>query len=87
MRTIIAGLFACLAGAVPVQAGPYPDRPVTIVVPFGKGTTADLIAAVVSEAMSKNFGQNVVVELKPGAGGGIAMSRSSRPPPTAIRSR
>ena len=81
MRAIIAGLLACLAGAVPVLAGPYPDRPVTIVVPFGKGTTADLIAAVVSEAMSKNFGQNLVVELKPGAGGGIAMEQVANAAP------
>src|ERR1700709_1183636 len=81
MRTIIAGLLACLGGAVPVLAGPYPDRPVTIVVPFGKGTTADLVAAVVSEAMSKKFGQNVVVELKPGAGGGIAMAQAPGPAP------
>jgi hypothetical protein len=72
MRTMFAGLLACLAGMAPVQAGPYPDRPVTIIVPFGKGTTADLIAAVVSEAVAKNIGQKIVVELKPGAGGGIA---------------
>ena len=81
MRTIIAGLFACLAGMAPVQAGPYPDRPVTIIVPFGKGTTADLIAAVVSEAVAKNIGQKVVVELKPGAGGGIAMAQVEQAAP------
>jgi tripartite-type tricarboxylate transporter receptor subunit TctC len=76
MRSIIlGGLLACLAVAAPLQAEPYPDRPITIVVPFGKGTTADLIAAVVSEAMSKNIGQKVMVELKPGAGGGIAMEQ------------
>src|SRR6201747_2862344 len=81
MRPIAAGLLACLVGIATVQAAPYPDRPVTIVVPFGKGTTADLVAAVVSEAVSKNIGQNVVVELKPGAGGGIAMSQVSNAAP------
>ena len=81
MRTIIAGLFACLAGMAPVQAGPYPDQPVTIIVPFGKGTTADLIAAVVSEAVAKNIGQKVIVELKPGAGGGIAMAQVEQAAP------
>jgi tripartite-type tricarboxylate transporter receptor subunit TctC len=81
MRTIIAGLLACLAGVAPVQAGPYPDRPVTIIVPFGKGTTADLIAAVVSEAVAKNIGQKVIVELKPGAGGGIAMAQIEQAAP------
>ncbi len=71
---IIGSLLACLTGS-PLRAAPYPDRPITIVVPFGKGTTADLVASVVAEAMSKNIGQKVTVELKPGAGGGIAMEQ------------
>ena len=82
MRMIIfGGLLAFLADGTPLQAGPYPYRPITIVVPFGKGTTADLVAAVVSEAMSKNIGQKVTVELKPGAGGGVAMEQVERAAP------
>ena len=71
---MVGGLFACLIGN-PLCAGPYPERPITIVVPFGKGTTAEFVAAVVAEAMSKNIGQKVTVELRPGAGGGIAMEQ------------
>jgi tripartite-type tricarboxylate transporter receptor subunit TctC len=71
---VLGGLLACVMGGA-LQAAPYPDRPITIVVPFGKGTTADLIATVVAEAVSKNIGQKVSVELKPGAGGGIAMTQ------------
>jgi tripartite-type tricarboxylate transporter receptor subunit TctC len=71
---IFGGLLAYLIGN-PLRAVPYPDRPITIVVPFGKGTTADLIATVVAEVMSKNIGQKVTVELKPGAGGGAAMAQ------------
>jgi tripartite-type tricarboxylate transporter receptor subunit TctC len=81
MRTITGALLACLIGSVPLQAEPYPDRPITIIVPFGKGTTADLVAAVVSEAMSKNIGEKVTVELKPGAGGGIAMEQVEKAAP------
>jgi tripartite-type tricarboxylate transporter receptor subunit TctC len=81
MRTMFFGLLAWLMGAAPLQAEPFPERPITIVVPFGKGTTADLIAAVVSEAMSKNIGQKVMVELKPGAGGGIAMAQVGKAAP------
>jgi tripartite-type tricarboxylate transporter receptor subunit TctC len=81
MRTIVAGLLACLAGATPLPAEPYPDRPITIVVPFGKGTTADLIAAVVAEAVSKNVGRKVVIDLKPGMGGGLAMQQVEKAPP------
>ena len=71
---MVGGLFACLIGN-PLCAGPYPERPITIVVPFGKGTTAEFVAAVVAETMSKNIGQKVTVELRPGAGGGIAMEQ------------
>jgi tripartite-type tricarboxylate transporter receptor subunit TctC len=71
---IFGGLLACLIGN-PLRAAPYPERPITIVVPFGKGTTAELIATVVAEVMSKNIGQKVTVELKPGAGGGAAMAQ------------
>jgi tripartite-type tricarboxylate transporter receptor subunit TctC len=81
MRGIVASLSACLAGIAAAQAAPYPDRPITIVVPFGKGTTADLVAAVVSETMSNNIGQKVVVELKPGMGGGLAMQQVEKAPP------
>ena len=81
MRTIIGGLLACLIGCGPLQAESYPDRPITIVVPFGKGTTADLVAAVVSEKMSDNIGQKVIVELKPGGGGGIAMEQVQKAAP------
>ena len=82
MRTIIlGGLLACIIGHAPLAAEPYPDRSITIVVPFGKGTTAELIAVVVADAMSKNIGQKVTVELKPGAGGGIAMEQVEKAAP------
>src|SRR3954447_18165842 len=81
MRTIAVGVFAFLAAAAPLHAEPWPDRPISIVVPFGKGTTADLVAAVVADAVSKNIGQKVVVELKPGAGGGIAMEQVEKAAP------
>jgi tripartite-type tricarboxylate transporter receptor subunit TctC len=77
---ILGGLLACLTAGTSAAA-PYPDRPITIVVPFGKGTTADLIATVVAEAMSKNIGQKVIVDLKPGAGGGTAMEQVEKAAP------
>jgi tripartite-type tricarboxylate transporter receptor subunit TctC len=81
MRMILGGLAACLLGVAPLCAATYPDRPITIVVPFGKGTTADLVAAVVAQKMSENIGQRVMVELKPGAGGGIAMEQVEKAAP------
>jgi tripartite-type tricarboxylate transporter receptor subunit TctC len=82
MRIIIlaASVLACAMGTT-FQTAAFPERPVTIVVPFGKGTTADLIATVVAEAVSRNIGQKVTVELKPGAGGGIAMEQVEKAAP------
>jgi tripartite-type tricarboxylate transporter receptor subunit TctC len=77
---ILGGLLACLTAGASAAAS-YPDRPITIVVPFGKGTAADLIATVVAEAMAKNIGQKVIVELKPGAGGGTAMEQVEKAAP------
>ena len=51
----------------------YPAKPITMVIGFGKGTTAEIIGVVVAEVLSKNLGQPVKVELKPGEGSGIAM--------------
>lgn len=75
-----AAVAASLIGTA-VQATPYPERAITIVVPFGKGTTADFVATVVSEAVSKNIGQTVTVQLKPGAGGGLAMEQVEKAEP------
>ena len=56
---------AGLIGVAPLAAWPYPDGPLAIVTPFGKETTADLIAAIVSETMSGVIGRKAVVERKP----------------------
>lgn len=53
------------------SAGAYPDHPIRLVVPFAAGTTTDLIARVVGEAMAKKLDQSVIVENRPGAGGSI----------------
>ena len=49
----------------------FPSRPVKMVVPFGAGTTTDLIARMVGEGLAKPLGQTVVVENRSGAGGSI----------------
>jgi tripartite-type tricarboxylate transporter receptor subunit TctC len=67
-----AALFAAFAGPAAAQ-GDYPTKPITMIVPFPPGGLADIVARPVAEAMSRELGQQVVIENKAGAGGGIGM--------------
>jgi len=79
MRRLIALLLAgCATGAFG-QA--FPTRPITLIVPYAAGGSADVVARPVAAEMSKVLGENVVVELRPGAGGNIGaeyVARSAR---------
>ncbi len=59
----------------------FPERPITIVVPFGPGGIADLTARAVGEHMATTLGQSVVIDNKPSAGGIVAAQAvtSARP--------
>lgn len=67
----VLGLAATLAQAQGPEAA-YPTRAIKMVVPLSAGTTTDLVARRFAERISKQLGQNVVVDNRPGAGGTIA---------------
>lgn len=71
IRQIIAALLCAVATAAFAQ-GRYPERPITLVVPFAPGGIADVTARAVAESMTKTLGQPVVVDNRPSAGSIVA---------------
>ena len=59
----------------------YPERPITMIVPFPPGGVADTVARPVADAMSKELGKSVVIENKGGAGGAIGIGASAHAKP------
>jgi tripartite-type tricarboxylate transporter receptor subunit TctC len=62
---LIAGSIA----ALPAMAQDWPSKPVKIVVPFGAGSTPDVVARLIADHLQKKLGQPFVIENKPGASG------------------
>ncbi|HTO46972.1 MAG TPA: tripartite tricarboxylate transporter substrate binding protein [Burkholderiales bacterium] len=72
MRVVaVAAALAAAVALAAAQAQPYPNRPVTMIVPFPPGGIADITGRPLAVAMAKTLGQNVVVENKAGAGGAV----------------
>ncbi len=77
---LLATLLTCHMGTVLAQST-WPARAITMIVPFPPGGLADLVARPVAEAMSRELGQPVVIENRPGAGGGIGMGVAAKSKP------
>jgi tripartite-type tricarboxylate transporter receptor subunit TctC len=79
-------LFAAVIGAGLLLTGTanaqkYPDKPITLVVPFAAGGPTDTIARLIAVPMGKSLGQTVVVENVAGAGGTIASAKVAKSKP------
>jgi len=74
---------AALLGAGPLAFGQaaFPDRPITLVVPFAAGGPTDVVARMIAIPMGKSLGQTVLVENTVGAGGTIAATKVARAAP------
>ncbi len=68
-----AALAACAVLAAPAGAqGTFPSKPLNFVIPFGPGGATDIIARTIQPKLAERFGQPVLIDNKPGAGGALA---------------
>jgi tripartite-type tricarboxylate transporter receptor subunit TctC len=78
-RTAFAVLAALAAS--PALAQPYPSKPINLIVPFSAGGPTDVMARIIGERMSKELGQQIVIDNVTGAAGSIAMGKLARSAP------
>jgi tripartite-type tricarboxylate transporter receptor subunit TctC len=79
---LMAALAYVLAAALPARAADdYPNRPVSVIVPFTPAGSTDIMARYEAEVLQKALGQSFVVENKPGAGGDIGISFAAKAAP------
>jgi len=76
---LAAAATLALSGAAMAQE--FPNKPITMIVPFAAGGPTDIIARIVGESMSRTLGQQVVIENVAGAGGTTGITRASKSAP------
>ena len=69
IRRLLFALLALLTTILPAAAQDWPTKPVRIMVPFGPGSTPDVVARLIADHLQKTLGQPFVIENKPGASG------------------
>jgi tripartite-type tricarboxylate transporter receptor subunit TctC len=81
MRRFLLSLILLALMPIAAMAQSYPERPITIVVPFSAGGPTDTVTRLVAEAMSRDLGQQVLVENVGGAGGTLGAARVAKAEP------
>jgi len=76
----IVFFYVLMLGAVSAQ-NVYPDKPISLIQGFGAGGNSDTIARIIAPGLSRELGQQVIVDAKTGAGGNIASAAVAKAPP------
>lgn len=78
--SIVAFVLAALVG-LQAQAADYPDKPITVIVPFPPGGSSDVTARLIAKKMAERVGQSVVIDNKGGANGSIGATAMKQAKP------
>ncbi len=78
---ISMALICAAIVAQPALSADWPERPVTVIVPFPPGGNTDSMARILAEKLGEKFGKSFIVENRPGASGAIAMEDVKRAAP------
>ena len=84
MRACAAGAMiatALLAASAGAAAQNYPERPVRVLIAFPAGGTIDTLGRIIAQKLTEAWGQNVVIENRPGAGGNIGATAAAKSAP------
>ena len=76
ISVFLAASFAWFCGAAAAQST-YPDKPVRYILPFAPGGESDIGARLQGAVYKKKFGQDLIIESKPGAGGALAWAQTN----------
>ena len=82
-RALLGGITcaAAIRGGASAQAQPFPIRPVCVIVPFPPGGAADVLTRLMSEPLSRELGQPMVIENRVGSGGRVGTEAAARATP------
>lgn len=80
-RTLLAASMLALGLGASAAMAAYPEKPITLIVPFPAGSGTDAVGRIFAEEISKKLGQPVIVENKPGANATIAASHVAKAEP------
>ena len=80
-RVILSSAATLAAPRLALAQGSWPTKPIRMVVPYGAGNLADHVARVLAEQLQQRWGQRVVADNQPGAGGAIGVAQIARAAP------
>ncbi len=80
LQILAAGLLPALAGAATAQQ-PYPNKPIRFITPYAPGGSTTVMARLVGQHLTESWGQNVIVDNRPGGNTIIGTETLAKAPP------